>query len=56
MRKQLEDIINRADTLFYAMRNIAMRAGANTDEREDVEDKFDALYAEAMRLAGRIQY
>lgn len=56
MRKELEDIVNRADALFYAMRDIAMRAGAGQGEREDVENKFDALYAEAMRLVSRIRY
>lgn len=56
MRKELEDIVNRADALFYEMRDIAMRAGAGQGEREAVEDKFDSLYAEAMRLIARIQY
>lgn len=56
MRKELEDIINRADALFYAMRDIAMRAGAGQGEREAVENKFDSLYAEAMRLIGRVRY
>ena len=51
MNTTLEDLINRADALFYEMAAIADPARA--DEREAVEDRFDAWYAEAMKLAGR---
>lgn len=54
MHRELEDIINKFDELFYAMRDIA--DPSRRDEREAIEDKFDAFYAEAMRLAGRTQY
>lgn len=55
MRKQLENIVNQADSLFYRMRDIAMRAGARQDEREAIEAEFDGLYAEAMRLISTVK-
>lgn len=48
MRDALEDAVNRADSLFYRM--AALADPARRDEREALEDEFDALYAEAMRL------
>lgn len=48
MREALEDVINRADSLVYRM--AALADPARRDEREALEDEFDALYAEAMRL------
>lgn len=48
MREALEDAVNRADSLFYRM--AALADPARRDEREALEDEFDVLYAEAMRL------
>lgn len=52
MREALEDMVNRADSLFYRM--AALADPERRDEREALEDEFDALYAEAMRLAKRV--
>lgn len=48
MREALEDAVNRADSLFYRL--AALADPARRDEREVLENEFDALYAEAMRL------
>ncbi|WP_304973854.1 hypothetical protein [uncultured Alistipes sp.] len=53
MHDALEDIVNRADALFYAM--AALADPTRREEREAIEDAFDALYAEAMRLGARIR-
>lgn len=53
MREKLADIVTRADSLFYRMR--ALADPARLDEREAIEDEFDALYAEAMRLISTVK-
>lgn len=52
MREALEDAVNRADSLFYRL--AALADPARRDEREALEDEFDALYAEAMRLVKHV--
>lgn len=52
MREDLENAVNRADSLFYRMAALADPARRN--EREALEDEFDALYAEAMRLVEHV--